>query len=620
MTRPDLDAGFRIGHWIIRPRQSVISNGTDETHLEPKVMAVLKMLAEHQGNVVTRDEFAEEVWRGRVVSDEVLSRNISLLRSHLGDDARQPRFIQTVPRVGYRFIAEVSLLGEAAQTFRRTYIAVALAVLVALAVGVVWLGTASDEPRRLSTATIAVLPFEELSGDPDNAYFSDGLTIEILETLSQVEGLSVIARRSSFQFRDHDGGVQEIGAALNAGSILEGSVRRDADRLKITATLIDAESGLQMWSRSYERQEADVFAVQHDISGAIVQQLIGSLVPEPTPSTRSIEAYNLYLRGQYQMRRRGTQQIRHGIELFQQAIALDPGFGAAHVALAEAYTVLPNYTGEAEKHYLSLAAAMLEKAGDGVPDQARADAVRAFIHFRNWEWREAEGRFRRAFDRVPNDPDMLQWRSQFLAHVGYLDQALADALRAVELDPLSPVAQHRIAIMHMYVGDVDKARTHFRIASELNLGPEANPEAGIAMLLQSGAVEEARQGLKSMQSSRGLSAAWVDPAVDAIIGTGTVEAAARAIDHAYGAGDMSTRLYVGAYVFIRDGDAAMAALWRVAERPAPFDIELLFTPIGLAVRRHSDFPRWVAEVGLVDFWQADLPDTCSLQGAGLVCH
>jgi DNA-binding winged helix-turn-helix (wHTH) protein len=215
-----LDAGFFVGDFEVRPRQGVMIKSNETIRLEPKVMAILVCLAERQGEVVSRADFAELVWRGRLVSDEVLSRNISVLRSQLGDNARDPDFIETIPTAGYRFLASVRPLeveGTSSDSRRPWYLAGAGFILAATLAALFWLTTTS-EPTPLPTSTVAVLPFQDLSDAAGSDYFSEGLTDELLVALGRAEGLRVVARTSSYAFKDRDVDVRVIGTTLGAGS------------------------------------------------------------------------------------------------------------------------------------------------------------------------------------------------------------------------------------------------------------------------------------------------------------------------------------------------------------------------------------------------------------------
>lgn len=616
----DLDAGFALNGVVVYPRQFLVVREGERQKLEPKVMAILLELARQPGEVVGRNHFAETVWRDRVVSDEVLSRNVSLLRSALGDDARNPRFIQTIPTAGYRLVADVSGL-DAAADGRRVRPALWVAALVTIIVALwAWL-TPGGERETLPETTVAVLPFANLSDTRDAEYFSDGVAEEVLGALSQADGLSVVARTSSFVFRERDADVREIGHTLGAGSVLEGSVRKSGQLLRVSARLVSANDGLQLWSESFDVELKDVFVVQDEISRAIVQRLVGTLAPDTRldeDDPVDLEAYQLFLRANHQLHRRGTGAVTRSVDLYQQAIAADADFARAYVGLAQAWTLVPSYVDEAEPPYMEKAAAALDRAEMLGDRSARLLGTRAYVHFRNWQWWQADDAFRRALSLAPNDSDIRQQYSQFLGTVGYLEDALVQAQRAVDSDPLSGVAHQRLAVVHLWLDDLANARKHFQMAEEMGLGHLATPEAPIALLTRAGRYDEVAGGLRRIQRLRGLSDQWVEPVMVAVSRRGGVAQALTALESAYSERAIGARLYLGALYFIGDEHGFYDGLDRLIDEHAAIDLEILFTSIGRDLQRSGRFDQAMERLGIREFWQRQgrVPD--AEEGAGRV--
>ncbi len=645
------DGGFRVGDFEVYPtRLALVKDGTT-VRVEPKVMAVLVHLAQRAGQVVTRDEFADEVWRGRVVSDEVLSRDISILRSQLGDNAKDPNYVLTIPRVGYRLIANVRPLHEPAAVAAIPLIAapepsdafalelakpirfatprglrwllVLVAVLVA-AGALLFVIPRTAPAEALDRKHVAVLPFAGLSEVSDDEFFGDGLSEEIMHALGGVAGIHVVAKTSSFAFRETGEDIRAIGRKLNAGSVLEGSVRRDGNRLRITAQLIDANTGMQEWSESYDRRMSDIFEVQNQISTAIAGRLVGTLTPGArlsAPPTQDIEAYTLFLRANHQMRQRGAAKLTRAIDLFQQAIARDPNFGRAYAGLAEAYTLQPSYAGSSEKAAQPLALAAAERAESLGEGTAHALGVRAFVHFRSREWQAAQDDFERAIASSPNDSDLLQWYSQYLASIGWIERAERAAKAAVAADPLSPVANQRAGVVSLWINDRQAADDHFSVASEVGIQGPGLPEAWIAFLLSEGRFGDARASLTETQLSRGQSAQWIEPVFAAMAKTGSTSAALDALGRDYTAGKLSVSMYVGALFFIGDADGFYSAMRDVVASGEPFDIEVFFSRTGRPLRQDARFVTLMAKLGLIDFWdKAGWPDMCARDAGRVVCR
>ena len=620
-------------------------------------MAVLVHLARRAGEVVTRDEFANEVWRGRIVSDEVLSRDISILRGQLGDDAKTPDYVLTIPRVGYRLIAKVRPLRDpepAAEV--QSVTTVAQAPVPAERAAVISLPVRSGsivqrlwrERRRtillgvalviaaliamlrfpihpaLDRTKIAVLPFASLSEIPDDEFFSDGLSEEIMHALSGVSGISVVAKTSSGAYRNSTSDIRDIGRELNAGSILEGSVRRDGSRLRITAQMINANTGMQEWSETYDRRMSDIFEVQNQISRAIVGRLGGTLAPNALRSaapTANIEAYTLFLRANYLLRQRGAARLTRAVELYRQAISLDPNFARAYAGLAEAYTLQPSYSGTSEKagHRVALDAEdHAEALGE---DPAHASGVRAYLHFRSREWLAAKDDFDVAMTASPNDADVVQWHSQFLASVGWMERARGEAEAAVQVDPLSPAANQRAGVVSLWSNDSEAAAHYFSIASEVGIQGPGLPEAWLAFLLSEGRIDEARKALFETQEIRKQGTTWIEPALAAITKTGSTRDAVDALGREYRAGTLGVPMYVGALVMIGDVDGFYAAMNEVVEGGEPFDVEIFFSERGRALRSDPRFIPLMTQLHLVDFWDvAGWPDLCARTAEKIVCR
>jgi TolB-like protein/DNA-binding winged helix-turn-helix (wHTH) protein len=658
----EFDDGFRVGDFEVYPKRLALVRDGHSVRLEPKVMAVLVHLARHAGEVVTRNEFADEVWRGRVVSDEVLSRDISILRSQLGDDAKEPHYVLTIPRVGYRLISKVRPLkdpepepaiestanpehtvgttGPADTTSlvavnsqvdspvsrlwhgpRRTIL---LGVAVAVALGVAIAILLWPRPHPLDRTTIAVLPFVSLSETRDDEYFSDGLSEEIMHALSGVSGIRVVAKTSSFSFRNSTADIRDIGRQLGAGSVLEGSVRRDGGRLRIIIQMIDTNTGMQEWSQTYDRHLADIFEVQNQISRAIAGRLVGNRATSALPSTiptTSIEAYTLFLRANHLLRQRGAVPLTRAIELFQQAISLDPKFARAYAGLAEAYTVQPSYTGTSEKAGHRLALDAQDRAEALGEDLVRASGMRGYLHFRSREWQTAQDDFDVALAANPSDAEALQWQSQFFASVGWMERARRAAEAAVAADPLSPAANQRAGVVSLWINDSDAAQRYFTIASEVGIPGPGLPEAWLAFLLSQGRIEEARETLVETQEIRKQATQWIEPALAAVTKTGSASDALAALGRDYRAGNLGTPMYVGALFFIGDVDGLFAAMKDVIASGEPFDVELFFSERGRAVRGDARFIPLMAQLGLVDFWDsAGWPDACVRSGQQIVCR
>lgn len=353
------------------------------------------------------------------------------------------------------------------------------AVLVATGALVVLVGSgpspAASAERRVGGNSIAVLPFVSMSGDVRDEYFGDGLTEELLNALAQVDSLRVAARTSSFAFKDEERPIQEIGALLNVSHVLEGSVRRGAGgRLRITAQLIDTGDGFHRWSRTWDRQVEDVFEIQEEISRAIVRELRMQLTPGQEAGqlarvgTGSYAAYDLYLRGLAGLNHASDESLERSIELFEAALAEDPGFAEAHVGISQALLRQGIfYVSPAVAFPRAMVAA--NRAIELNPKLSDAYVAKAFINTEyEWNWEEADRLFRKGLEMAPGKASSHQWYQNLLRDLGRCEEAVRHGRIAARLDPLSPIVAQDLAYTHYYCRDYNEAVRRYREAVALD--------------------------------------------------------------------------------------------------------------------------------------------------------
>ncbi len=340
---------------------------------------------------------------------------------------------------------------------------------------------AGGAPQRAETAaapaelsSIAILPFTDLSPEKDQEYFCDGMTDELISALTKVEGLRVLSQASAFQLKRRTDEPRQIGEQLRVASVLKGSVRKAGGRLRITAQLISVSDGSYLWSETYERQMKDLFAVQDEISRAIVERLriqLGQERPRRlvSVSTRSPEAHNLYLQGRYYWNQRTERGLQKSIEYFEQAIALDPGFALAHAALADSNALLASYGLLPPREVMPKAKAAALEALQLDPAMGEAYAALGFVRsFYEWDWGEGERAYRRALELNPGYATVHHWYSGYLRAVGRLEEALAQIQRAQMLDPLSPAIGRDRGRILLSMRRYDQAVEQYRKTLELD--------------------------------------------------------------------------------------------------------------------------------------------------------
>ncbi len=329
--------------------------------------------------------------------------------------------------------------------------------------------------------SIAVLPFANLSADKEQEYFCDGMAEEIINALTQVEGLHVVARTSAFSFRGKQLDIREIGRRLNVGAVLEGSVRRAGARLRISAQLVNVADGYHLWSERYDRDigelccPEDIFGIQDEISLAIVDKLkVKLLGGEKTKIlrryTQDLDAYNLYMKGRYLWNRRTEESLNKSIEYFSRAVEKDPNYALAHAGLADSYITLVDYSLLSPKELLAKAKEAVRKALDIDATLAEAHNSLAQIMFREWDWEGAEKEHKRAIELNPNYANAHHWYALLLTYAGRFDEAIAEMKRAWELDPLSLIMNRNLGLVLYYARRYDQAVEQLQKTLEMDPG------------------------------------------------------------------------------------------------------------------------------------------------------
>jgi len=636
----DSHQGFQLGAWRVYPDQGLLEGEDSQCHLEPKVMEVLVYLAQQQDKVVRRDELISEVWHGTPVSDEVLSRAISVLRTGLGDDRMTPSYIQTLPKVGYRLLMPVTPLAATeatANTLKRQIRKwpIALGAVIILAATLFywtnheaeidprspaafanisdWFDFLAEEKEGPAGATsIAVLPFDDLTEDNYSEFFSDGLTDELTMSLSKVKGLKVVARRSSYSFKSRSVDVPTIGRLLNVDVVFEGTIRRDGDSLHINAQLSDVSDGYLIWSDIFDCDASEIFNMQETMATAVVEAMRGHFsdgslqIPLVEQAPPDIEAYQLYLmNGNFLWKLRGEQPLRKSIELYRQSLAIDPRFSRAVIGLANSLALLPFYSSEPMEPMFQEAHEVL--AGYPFTDKrelGEVEATYAFMAWHRWQWIEAEERFRRALELAPDSPNIYAGYSQYLSQVGRNLDGLEAAKRARELDEISPVINNRLGVAYLWVNDNVRAAEQFAIGAQLGFRNAINP-AYMVLLLRL----ERYHDFKSVMAAfhRGLPETpdWMIENADTLfLKENRKEAMAMALQAQKEGSSILPRFKVPLWILFGGMDQAYETFAAFQDTNRQFlDLEFLFSEEAREFRQDSRFDDLADEIGWQEYWQ-----------------
>jgi TolB-like protein/DNA-binding winged helix-turn-helix (wHTH) protein/Flp pilus assembly protein TadD len=487
---------FDFGRFRLDSIERVLLADGHPVSLTPKAFETLLELLENSGHILEKDELLKRVWPDTFVEEGTLVQNISTLRKVLGDAPDGSAYIETIPRRGYRFAGAVCKtdfepgseenfppvpIVTARRAGRRSWIvglSIAAVSFVTLFLLRERIWPRSDPaPKKIM---LAVLPFENLSGDSQQEYFSTGLTEEMITQLGDLEPnhLGVIARTSAMQYKDAKKDTREIGRELGVDYILEGSVRREGDRVRITAQLIQVKDQTHLWARDYDRNLRDILALQSDVASAIAREIKLKLTSEEsarlaTTPALNPEAYELYLKGRYFWNKRTEDGFVKAIGYFEQATVRDPQYAQPYAGLADAYALL----GSMPNHELSRGEAMPKakaaalKALQLNDSLADAHASLAFVEMQyEWDWPSSKREFKRALELNPNYATAHQWYAVWLMSQGKQDAALEEERRAQEADPLSTIIKTDTAQLLVYAGRYDEAVQQAHRALEIDPG------------------------------------------------------------------------------------------------------------------------------------------------------
>jgi TolB-like protein/Tfp pilus assembly protein PilF len=422
----DSRSSLRFGEFELDQEAGELRRNGSRIRLQEQPLQILRILLEQPGRVVAREELQKRIWPSDtfVDFDHGINNAIKRLREALGDTAESPRYIETLPRRGYRFLNTVTA------------------------------------PNL--EVSIAVLPFLSLSPDPDNEIFADGMCEEIISSLAHVKNLRVIARTSAFSFKGKHVDLRHVGEQLNVRNILEGSVRKSGNRLRITVQLVNAADGYHLWSDTYDREMQDVFAIQEEIANAIVQRLEVTLDSGQRPlfraGTDNLEAFKLYTQGRTLFFQRGPHLLR-SVECCRQAVAHDPKYALAWSALADAYNMVGFYGLARPEACLPQAKEAAQQAIALDPSTAEAHTSSAISHlYHDWDRQNAEREILQSLALKPRDSLTRTWYAlHFLQWAeGRFEEGLAQAKQAVQIDPISPYARAIQAFTYLPV-DADRA-------------------------------------------------------------------------------------------------------------------------------------------------------------------
>lgn len=479
---------YEFGPFRLDPAEHVLLRDGEPVALRPKEFAVLVALVENHGHVLTKDELLKGVWPGQLVEEGNLNRQISTLRRALGETSDEPQYVETIPKVGYRFVAPVREIrdqgadlvierhtiarivteeeevanggdvfdpllepkalpasGEKKINRRRSLALGAIIVLLVgltLALAYAWSLRKSQERKTVATVrSLAVLPFKPIGAGEEDQYLGLGMADALITKLSNIREINI---RPTSAVRKYDAPGQDpvvAGRELHVEAVIEGSVQRVGDRIRVTVQLVSVRDGAPLWAEKFDEQFTDIFAVQDRISEQAARALTpGSAEKELLTKryTENSEAHQLYLKGRYFWNKRTVEGLHKGIGYFSEAVDKDPSYALAYVGLADSYSLLSDYGGLPPKQTYPQAKEAAERALELDERLAEAHAALAFIKAAyDWDWPGAESEYRRAIELNPNYETAHQWYAEYLSGQGRHEEAVAEIRRAKEINPVS---------------------------------------------------------------------------------------------------------------------------------------------------------------------------------------
>ena len=653
MESPPPNYVVRFGTYEVSLQSGEVRKAGLRIRVQQQPMKLLEILLEHPGKVVTREELRGRVWpnEGFGDFDQALNIAIGKLRSALEDSAENPRFIETLPKRGYRFIADVSVLdadaplkrpeslagdlsglerktepghkpqgdGLAVAPKRRLWLTrgviVALALVVTLSILSVWL-LRSRGRAPAGIRSLAVLPLENLSGDASQNYFADGMTDELITDLAQISALRVISRTSVMVYKAARKPLPQIARELNVDAVVEGTVLRSGDQVRITAQLIEAATDKHLWSQSYEGELRDTLALQNRVASAIADQIRINLTPREQAALKNAkvvnpEAYESYLKGRYFWNKRTADGLKAALAYFNQAIEEDPKYAQAYSGLADTYALLGDWgyavLAPSQAYPKAKAAAIKALELDNTLGEAHTSLAFVFDVY-DWDWKSAEREFRRAIELNPGYATAHHWYAWHLSEMGRSSEAMVEMRKAENLDPLSLIISADMAELFLVAHLNDDAIKQSRRTADMDSNfAVAHYELGQAFVQEHRYNEGIAEFRKAVDLSGGSSIPFGSNLAYAYALSNQRDEALRILN------DLKTRSTRDAseiaLIYVGLGEKDQAMTWLETAYAEHFNPSILVRPAFDPLRSDPRFQDLVHRIGLASAYGSPSPPT-----------
>ncbi len=570
------------------------------------VMDVLVVLASHRGGVVTRDQLVDAVWDGRFVADETIVAKIKILRNKLGDDSRNPKYIETVQKRGYRLKMPVEL-PDAREPEQRSapYLQIPWPLLVAglsvLAIAIIFLW-----PPSKPIDSVAVLQFKNLSDDKEKfQYVVDGFTSELVNSLHQVPRLKIVQGPELVKSISPASICKELGV----DATVIGSVRRYGDQIRITAQLVDA-TNVQRWSNSIHGTADEVFGLQERVATDVRDEILGEKGEQIRAASRPAnpEAFDRYMRGLFFLGQRDMASLQRAQVLFQETIKIDPNFGPAYLRLAINYLLLSEYNVEQRRQIFQQAIEVANQGAQADPSiRAPMAIIYGFVDHQLGNWAAAADAFATAFRGVTVYPTAYNWHSRFLAVIGQLDRSLQQAIAGRAMEPASQVLNGSVAISYFWINDMPKARHYFEEANNMGVGGPIHNFTYTLFLIRDNRLEDARASTKYALDTLYADDWWVDPVFDGLVHPDDQEMldiAFETIEKMIADHVLAPYVTMALWAMFEQADRVMEVAMQLAESGTLYEMEIIYLDEFKVLREHEDFPELLQSLGLTDYWNS----------------
>ena len=591
----DLHEGFELGPWTVIPDRGLLRQGSVEVHLEPMVMDVLMVLAGHQGNVVTRDQLVDAVWDSRFIGDDVIVAKIATLRQKLGDHARDPKYIETVPRRGYRLMMPVKLPEAPEAEVRASRFPqvsdrklIAGLAIVAIAIVIWW-------PRSIDS--VSVLEFGCLSNQiPQVAHicaaFNEELPISLQDPKLEVTR----------------------GPDQNVDAEVTGSLSFTGNRIQVTVSLILA-NGTTKWASNFDGSTNAVFDLQAKVATALLDVILGEsrsrVEAAKRPANRDADAE--YALGLFFLAKRDFASLVRAQALFEKTIENDARFGPAYLRLAITHLLLSDFSPDSRQDRFDQAIEVLNRGVQADPRiREAAELVRGFVFHQYGNWAAATAAYKIALGGKTIYPTTYHWHSRLVSALGFHDRSLDQARKALAMKPASQVLNSRVANAYLWINDMANARLYFAQANSMGIGAPIHHFGYTMLLLRDGRIDEARDSVKHALQLFSADYSWVDPVFDYLLDRNSQDLKVRAYQTAEQMtvdDDIAPYISMIVWALFGEADKVMAIAMQVADSGKLYEhdsaqIEIMYLDELKLLRDHKDYPMLLRKLGLTDYWNS----------------